>query len=95
MAKKLNYFTKMKNRISQDDGRAAEKLYAIHQTLSGKKVTRTGRGSDFSVREVDFFGRPTGKAQLREVKTGKAKLTPLQEKTRKKNRSRYGVVRFI
>ena len=40
MAKKLNYFTKMKNRISQDDGRAAEKLYAIHQTLSGKKVSK-------------------------------------------------------
>ena len=91
----MNFLSRMRNRILQDDGRAAEKLYAVHQSLSGKVVKRTGRGSDFSVRDVDFFGRPKGKSTYIEVKTGKAKLSPLQEATRKKKKSSYGVVRFI
>jgi len=49
----------------------------------GFKVERTGRGSDFRVKDPR-----TGRSRLIEVKSGNAKLSPLQQKTKKRQRTK-------
>ncbi len=52
----------------------------------GNRVVRTGHGSDYRVTEQSIW---TGKKKtyLVEVKSGKGKLSGLQQKTKKKNRN--------
>lgn len=73
-------------------GRAAEDEFRLTSTLRGEEVVRTGRGSDFRVRKRDpWTGRVTS-SKLVEVKSGKAKLSKLQKKTKRK-KSNYRVAR--
>ncbi len=73
-------------------GKAAEDSYAMRARLSGYEVERTGKGHDFRVRKRDpFTGRVTYSG-VREIKSGNAKLSKLQQKTRRKQ-SNYKVVR--
>jgi hypothetical protein len=74
-------------------GAAGEETYRWQATLQGKEVERTGRGHDFIERKRDFLtGRVTSTKYV-EVKTGKARLSKLQKKTKKKKKGGYKVVR--
>ena len=73
-------------------GKAGEDQVVFEYTLSGHEFERTGRGSDYRVRKRDIFTGRVTSSKLIEVKTGKAKLSKLQKKTKKKH-SNYKVVR--
>ena len=73
-------------------GRAAEEAYIARAQLAGFEVERTGRGHDFRVRRRDLFTGRVTYSGVREVKSGKARLSPLQKKTKKKQ-SNYKVIR--
>jgi len=73
-------------------GRAGEEQIRSRYELSGHEVERSPRGKDFVVRKRDLFsGRVTSTKHV-EVKTGKAKLSKLQKKT-KKGKGNYKVER--
>ena len=60
--------------------------------LSGYEVERTGKGHDFRVRKRDPFTGKVTYSGVREIKSGNAKLSKLQQKTKKKQ-SNYKVIR--
>ena len=70
-------------------GRAGEDLVAVKYTLAGYEVERKHRGHDMRVRRRDVFGRVVESRPV-EVKTGRAGLSKLQKKTKKK-KSNYRV----
>lgn len=73
-------------------GKAAEDRFVFEQTMQGREVERTGRGSDFRVRERDWTGRVTS-SKLKEVKSSStAPVSKLQKKGVKKGR--VSVVRY-
>lgn len=74
------------------NGKAAEDSYRMRAQLAGYEVERTGRGHDFRVRKRDLFTGKVVYSGVREVKSGNAKLSKLQRKT-KKNKSNYKVIR--
>jgi hypothetical protein len=73
-------------------GKAAEDAYVMRAEFAGYEVERTGRGHDFRVRKRDPWTRKVTYSGVREVKSGKAKLSKLQSKTKKKQ-SNYKVIR--
>ena len=73
-------------------GAAAEDQAMFEDTLGGYEVERTGRGHDYVRRKRDLLTGRVVKTQYVEVKSGKAKLSPLQKKTKKK-KSNYVVKR--
>lgn len=77
------------NRIK---GKAAEDSYVMRARLAGLEVERTGRGHDFRVRKRNPFTGKVVYSGLREVKSGNARLSELQRKTKKK-KSNYKVIR--
>ena len=74
-------------------GQMAEDAFVMQQRLMGKEVERTGKGSDFRVRERNPFTGQVTKSELVEVKSGEAELSKLQQKTKNKS-SHYKVVRI-
>jgi len=72
-------------------GRAAEASFVVNAQLSGYEVERTGRGHDYRIRKRDLTGRVVYSG-VREIKSGNAKLSQLQEQTKKK-KSNYKVIR--
>ena len=73
-------------------GKIAEDSVKMKLQLGGYEVERSPHGRDFIARKRDLFtGRITQTKHI-EVKSGKAKLSKLQEKT-KKNKSNYKVIR--
>src|SRR3989338_4200646 len=70
----------------------AEENYRMRASIQGYEVERTGKGHDYRVRKRDPFTGKVTYSGLREIKSGKAKLSRLQEKTKKK-KSNYKVVR--
>lgn len=79
-------------RESQRKGRAGEEIVRMNYELGGYEVERTGKGSDFRVRRRDLLTGRVVESKLIEVKTGEAKLSELQRKTKKKKR-KYKVER--
>ena len=73
-------------------GKAAEDSYVMKARLSGYEVERTGRCHDFRVRKRDPFTGKVTYSGVREIKSGNAKLSKLQHKT-KKRQSNYKVIR--
>ena|SRR3989338_9234809 len=73
-------------------GKAAEDAYVMRAQLAGFEVERTGRGHDFRVRKRDHLTGNVTYSGLREIKSGKAKLSKLQKKTKKK-KSNYKIIR--
>ena len=73
-------------------GKAAEDSYRMRAQLVGYEVERTGRGHDFRVRKRDLLTGKVTYSGVREIKSGKAQLSKLQRKTKKKQ-SNYKVVR--
>ncbi|MCD5401632.1 hypothetical protein LR013_03470 [candidate division NPL-UPA2 bacterium] len=60
--------------------------------LRGYEVEKTGKGSDFRVRRRNLFTGSVVESKLIEVKSGKSKLSKLQQKTGRK-KSNYKVER--
>jgi len=86
---------KLKKEVIEENrmrGKAGEDTVRMQYGLSGYEVERTGRGHDFRVRKRNPFSGRVVKTELIEVKTGKAKLSKLQRKTKKK-KGNYRVVR--
>ena len=78
--------------VNRAKGRAGEEIVVSRYVLSGYEVERTGKGHDFRVRRRDPFTGRVVESKLVEVKTGKAKLSKLQKRTKKK-KSNYKVER--
>jgi hypothetical protein len=74
-------------------GDAAQDAYKFSAEMRGLEVVRTGRGSDYRVRDRDFWTGRVKSSKLVEVKSGKAKLSKLQRKTKRKHPGHYTVVR--
>jgi hypothetical protein len=72
-------------------GKAAEQSYVMRAKLSGYEVERTGRGHDYKIRKRDPWTGRVVYTGYREVKSGNAKLSKLQQKT-KKRKSNYKVI---
>ena len=74
-------------------GAEAERLVKARRELAGGTVEHTGRGSDYKVTRRNWF---TGKKEttLVEVKTGNAKLSPLQKKRKRSWGKQYVVERL-
>jgi len=77
---------------SRAKGKAAEDWDAMSYSMRGYEVERTGRGSDFRVRRRDLFTGRVVENRLVEVKSGSARLSKLQKKTKRK-KSNYKVDR--
>ena len=65
----------------------------LMDSIMGYEVERTGRGHDYVRRERDLVTGRVKKTEYVEVKSGNAKLSPLQKETKKKKKGRYKVVR--
>jgi hypothetical protein len=66
-------------------GAAAEDEAMFEDQLAGYEVQRTGRGYDYVRRKRDLWTGRVVKTQKVEVKSGRAKLSKLQKKTKKKS----------
>jgi len=73
-------------------GKAGEEAYRWQAMLQGKEVERTGRGHDFVERKKDLFTGRVVSTKYVEVKTGKAGLSKLQKRTKRKKKGAYKVV---
>ena len=70
-------------------GRMGEDLVAMKYAVSGYEVDRTHpKGADMVVRRRDLFTGKVTSTRRVEVKTGDAKLSPLQKRVRKKKRTK-------
>jgi hypothetical protein len=74
---------------NRERGRMGEDMVAMKYTLAGYEVDRTHpKGADMTVRKRDLFtGRVTSTRRV-EVKTGKARLSPVQKRIKKKKRTK-------
>lgn len=81
-----------KIKLNKKNGRFGEILHGIKRLGEGSDIKRTGIGSDYSIQRNWITGKRFSK-QLDEVKTGSAKLSKLQEKTRNNTRN-YKVERY-
>lgn len=79
-------------RENRRKGKIAEDIVKMSYILRGYEVERTGRGHDFRVRRRDLFTGRVIESKVIEVKSGKAKLSKLQQKIKKK-KSNYKVER--
>lgn len=79
-------------KLNKLNGRAGEILHGIKKLGQGLEIKRTGRGSDYSIQRNYLTGQ-TIKKILFEIKTGGAKLSPLQKKTRRRHKN-YKVERY-
>lgn len=96
----LSIFKKSKKQVKRETiaqnrerGRMGEVMATLGAATQGIEYERTGKGHDYKAYKTDPF---TGKRKFigyREVKTGNAKLSKLQQKTKKKKRN-YKVVRM-
>ncbi len=73
-------------------GKAGENKYIMRARLAGYEVERTGRGSDFRIRKREICTNKVTYTGLREIKTGNAKPSKLQQSVRKKQ-SNYKVIK--
>jgi len=77
---------------NQRKGRAGEDAVRMKYAMQGYEVERTGKGHDFRVKKRDIFTGRVTQSKVVEVKTGDAKLSKLQKKTKRK-KSNYKVER--
>lgn len=77
---------------NQRKSKVAEDIVRMRYWMKGYEVERTGRGHDFRVRKRDPFTGKVIESKLIEVKSGRANLSRLQQKMKRK-RSNYKVER--
>ena len=78
-------FRRSKRQVIRDNaakGADGERRTKARYEMAGYKVERTGRGSDFKVSRSNWL-TGTKETKLVEVKTGDAKLSPLQKKRKR------------
>jgi len=75
-------------------GRAGEDAYRASAMLRGVELERAPRGRDFIERKRDPFTDRVTSTKHVEIKTGNAKLSKLQKKTKRKKGSNYKEVRM-
>ena len=84
--------------LSKRRGRGAENRNRSWHTIKGNKVDKTGLGSDNLITEYSELLSPQGingtYTYLEEVKSGNARLTKRQKRTKKRYGSRYKVRRY-
>lgn len=73
-------------------GKAAEENVKVKLAMQGWEVQRSPRGKDFVARKRDLLSGKIIQTKHIEVKSGKAKLSRLQRKTKSK-KSNYQVIR--
>lgn len=78
---------------NKDRGRYAEKWFEVTAMARGTKVVRKPHGQDYIEYDTDILGNTRGKGRRIEIKTGNARLSKLQRKTRAKNKKDYRIVR--
>jgi len=79
-------------RNNAEQGKSGEQQVVARYRLNGWKMTRTGTGSDYrATRKNPRTGKSESK--LVEIKSGNAKLSPLQEKKKAQMGSKYVVER--
>lgn len=84
-----------KQRIIRENrrkGKVSEEFVAQRYGLLGYEVKRTGRGSDLHVTKRDILGNIIDSRDI-EVKSPGARLSKLQEETRRRKRGHYEVER--
>ena len=83
---------KQQIRDNAEQGRQGEEQVKSRYEWAGYKVKRTGRGHDYRATRRNWLN---GKKETKyiEVKTGDAKLSPLQRKKKKQYGSKYKVER--
>ncbi|HEC92418.1 MAG TPA: hypothetical protein ENI51_05425 [Candidatus Atribacteria bacterium] len=86
------YKKRMIIRDNQRKGKVAEDIVRMKYWMRGYEVERTGRGHDFRVRRRDPFTGRVIESKLIEVKSGRANLSKLQQKMKRK-KSNYKVER--
>jgi hypothetical protein len=96
--KKPMGFGNTSRRYTQSERRAkgniAKDRFAFDQTMQGHDCQKIREGGDFVVQKRDFFGDKVGEPTTYEVKTGKSKLTEVQEKRQRQlGRNRYKIAR--
>jgi len=76
-------------------GKAAEDIAVMHASLQALSrgriahIERTGRGSDYQVRETDMlWGKPKRTYHMEVKSSHRAPLSKLQKKTKKKRRTK-------
>lgn len=69
-------------------GEWAETMVRMQYALSGHEVEKVHRGADLRVRKRDTFTGKVISTRLIEVKSGNSPLSPLQEKLKKKKRTK-------
>lgn len=74
------------------NGRSGEDSYRMVAMLQGKEIERSPHGRDFVERTRNPITGKVTKTTHVEIKTGNAKLSKLQQKT-KKTKSNYKVIR--
>ncbi len=74
---------------NQMTGNFAETLYTVDAAASMKETRRTGIGSDYEERTVNPLTGKKGRWRKVEIKSGGAKLSKLQKKTKNLKVIRY------
>ncbi len=74
-------------RTNQQAGKKSEEAYRYDALFHGKHTERTGRGSDFKETKGHMLKGKQGRPTYVEVKSGGARLSPLQKETQKKKRN--------
>ena len=87
------FFRRSKRGVIRDNaaqGRSGERRVRDRYEMSGYKMKRTGRGHDFKATRSNWL---TGKKETKyvEVKTGGAKLSPLQKRKKRSLGKKYVV----
>jgi hypothetical protein len=77
--------------LNRMKGRIGEEFVKTWYELNGYEVERTGKGHDFRVRKRDIWTGRVVESTLVEVKTGNAKLSPVQKRAKRKRKSSYKV----
>lgn len=80
--------------VNKVRGRMAENVFAGIQGMGGNTVTRTGKGHDYKVTHRHPITGEYEGTTYHEIKTGNAKLSKLQKKTKKKMGTRFNEERF-
>ncbi|MCX8197394.1 MAG: hypothetical protein N3G80_03720 [Candidatus Micrarchaeota archaeon] len=79
--------------LNKMKGSAAEEISMLRSEARGNEVQRTGRGSNYRERKIDILTGKKGSWIDVKVKSGQAKLSKLQKKTKRK-KSRYRIDRY-
>lgn len=77
---------------NRQNGKSGEDTYRVIAMANGEELERAPHGKDFISRKRNPFTGKVERTTHIEIKTGKAKLSKLQQKTKKQKRN-YKIIR--